>query len=58
MIEFNKTIKETSEICLVDNGTFCTEWQIDTEITYPLATLVILGQLALFILVIKWVRRF
>lgn len=57
MIEFNKTIKTTSEVCLQDNGVFCQEWQIDTEITHPLATLIILGQFALFILVIKWIRR-
>jgi len=57
MIEYNKTIKESSEICIANNGDFCTNWQITSETTYPLATLILLGQFALFLLVINWFRN-
>ena len=57
MIEYNKTIKTTTEICLSDNGVFCEEWQIDSEITYPLATIVIFLQIVVFLLAIKLFSR-
>lgn len=57
MIEYNKTIKTTTEICLSGNGVFCDEWQIDSETTYPLATIVIFIQIVVFLLAIKLFSR-
>ena len=59
MNEYNKTIKEVSEVCLVEssNGSYCSEWSITSETAYPLATLVLIAQFVLFLLVIKFFRN-
>lgn len=56
-MEYNKVIEVSDQVCLVDNGVFCQEWQNNTETTYPFASLVLLGQLALFLLVVRFFIR-
>ena len=54
---YNEVLKEVSEVCVSDNGIFCTEWEITSVTTYPFDTLILLGQFALFLLVINWFRN-
>lgn len=54
---YNEVLKEVSELCVSDNGIFCTEWEVTSVTTYPFDTLILLGQFALFLLVINWFRN-
>lgn len=41
-MNYNQVISTTTEICLVDNGLFCQEWQIEKTTTYNILDLGVL----------------
>jgi len=59
MVGYNQTLATSTTLCLTESadGSFCAESVSTSEISYPLATIVILLQVVVFIFVIKWFSK-